>query len=275
MPIPANGSPQIGAAQAALRPSNVPESQRNALLGIFKQPTTSSPIRLSQVNLKENNSPKPQQQHPAFSGTASSVAHTNVGSIQANMGLPYGAPYSAQYAAVGPREGDQRSPQPQPASVAQAIENISRVHHNPPMSSLPYSGTSQLGQPTAQGGMPPFPNITQQHQAADPQQLQKLMSLFSKPSATPTTPHVPPLGAYPSSASVNNGKESAIFNMGMLAAQLPTPSSIPTSHGASPGRDEAAGPASASRRDSQQVPISPENEKFLLNYLKTVSSSAK
>ncbi|KAL1874295.1 mRNA-decapping enzyme subunit 2 [Diaporthe australafricana] len=276
MPIPANGSPQLGAAQAALRPSNVPESQRNALLGIFKQPTTSSPIRqVSQPNLKENNSPKPQQQHPAFFGTASSVAQTNNGSIQANLGLPYGVPYSAQYAAVRPREGDQRSPQPQSAPIAQAMENINRVPHNPSMSSLPYSGTSQLGQPTAQGGMPSFPNISQQHQAADPQQLQKLMSLFSKPSATPTTPHVPSLGAWPPSASVNNGKEPAIFNMGRLAAQLPTPSSIPTSHGTSPGRDEASGPASASRRGSQQVPISPENEKFLLNYLKTVSSSAK
>ncbi|KAI3398465.1 hypothetical protein diail_9146 [Diaporthe ilicicola] len=278
MPIPTNGSPQVGAAQAALRPSNVPESQRNALLGLFKQPPTSSPTRQgSQLNLKENSSPKDQPQHPAFFGTASSVAQTANGSIQANPGLSYGGPYGAQYAAVRPGEGDQGSPQPltQTARVSQALENANRVPLNPSMSSLPYSGTSQIGQPTAQGGMPSFPNLTQQHQAADPQQLQKLMSLFNKPSATPTATHVPSLGAYSPSASMNNGKDPAIFNMGRLAAQLPTPSSNLASHGTSPSRDEAAGSASASRRGSQQVQISPENEKFLLNYLKTVSSSAK
>lgn len=275
MQIPSNGSPQIAAAQAALRPSNVPESQRNALLGIFKQATSSSPIRQgAQLNLKENSSPKPQQQ-PALFGASSSAAQMNNGSTQANLGLPYGAPYGAQYVAARPGNGDQRSPQApsQPAPVSQAIENIGRVPPNNSMTGLPYSGTSQLGQSTAQGAMPPLPNIIQQHQAADPQQLQKLMSLFSKPSPATST-HVPPPSAYPP-VPASSSKEPALFNMGMLAAQLPNTSSNLTPHGTSQGVDEMTGSASLSRRGSQQAPISPENEKFLLNYLKTVSSSAK
>lgn len=273
MPIPTNGSPQIAAAQAALRPSNVPESQRNALLGIFKQAGTSSPIRQgAQLNLKENSSPKPQQQqHPALFGTGSSAVQTNNGSTQANLGLPYGAPYGPQYVATRPREGDQRSPQApsQPAPVSQAIENVGRVSHNNSMAGLPYSSTSQLGQSTAQGGMPPLPNIVQQHQAADPQQLQKLMSLFSKPSPTPKITHAPP------PIPANSSNEPALFNMGRLAANLPNTNSNLVPHVASQGIDETNGSASLSRRGSQQAPISPENEKFLLNYLKTVSSSAK
>ncbi|KAK7711310.1 mRNA-decapping enzyme subunit 2 [Diaporthe eres] len=275
--IPTNGSPQIAAAQAALRPSNVPESQRNALLGIFKQAAASSPTRQgAQLNLKENSSPKPQQQLPALFGAGSSAAHVNSGSTQANLGLPYGAPYGAQYVAVRPRDGDQRSPQPptQPVPLPQAIENIGRVPHNNSMTSLPYSGSSQLGHSTAQGGMPSLPNIIQQHQAADPQQLQKLMSLFSKPSPTPTSTHVPPPSVYPP-VPANSSKEPALFNMGRLAAQLPNTSSHLVPHGTSQGMDETTGSASLSRRGSQQAPISPENEKFLLNYLKTVSSSAK
>lgn len=276
--IPTNGSPQIAAAQAALRPSNVPESQRNALLGIFKQASISSPTRQgAELNLKENKSPpKPQQQHLTFFGAGSSAAQMNNGSAQANLGLPYGAPYVAHYVGARPREGDQTSPQPQaqPAPVSQTIENIGRAPQNHSMTSLPYSGTSQLGQSTLQGGMPSLPNIMQQHQAADPQQLQKLMSLFSKPSPTPTGTHVPPLSAYPP-IPANNGKESALFNMGRLTAQLPNTSSNFMPHGTSRGVDETIDAASLSRRGSQQAPISPENEKFLLNYLKTVSSSAK
>ena len=277
MQLPTNGTPHIAAAQAALRPSNVPESQRNALLGIFKQAAASSPTSQgAQLNLKENSSPKPQQQHPALFGAGSSAAQVNNGSAQTNLGLPYGAPYGPQYVAARPKEGDQRSPLPQlqAGPVPQGIENIGRVSHSHSMTSLPYSGTSQLGQPTAQGGMSSLPNMIQQHQAADPQQLQKLMSLFSKPSPTPSGPHVAPPSVYPP-VPANSSKEPALFNMGRLAAQLPNTSSNLMPHGTSQGMDEATGSASLSRRGSQQAPISPENEKFLLNYLKTVSSSAK
>ncbi|KAK2604830.1 hypothetical protein N8I77_007728 [Diaporthe amygdali] len=276
VPMPSNGSPQIIAAQAALKPSNVPESQRNALLGIFKQSATSPLTRQdAQPNLKENRSPKSQQQYSALFGAGSTAAQTSNGPTQASLGLPYGASYGTQYVAGRPRDGDQRSPQPQPqpAHANQALENLGRVPQTHSMTtSLPYSGTFQLGQPTTQGGIPSIPNITQQQQAADPQQVQKLMSLFSKPSALPTGTHAPSLSAYPP-VQANTGKEPTLFNMGKLAAQLPNTNSNLTSHGTSPGMDEAN--ASMSRRGSQQTPISPENEKFLLNYLKTVSSTAK
>lgn len=277
MQIPTNGSPQIAAAQAALRPTNVPESQRNALLGIFKQAATASPTRQgAQLNLKENSSPKPQQQHPALFGAGSSAAQMNSGSAQPNLVLPYGAPYGAQYVAARPGEGDQRStpPQSQLGLGSQSIQNIGRVPHSQPTTSLPYSGTSQLGQAAVQGGMASLPNIVRQHQAADPQQLQKLMSLFSKPSPTTAGTHPPPSSAYPQ-VPIQSSKEPALFNMGRLGAQLPNTGSNLVPPGTSQGLDEATGSASLSRRGSQQAPISPENEKFLLNYLKTVSSSAK
>lgn len=277
MQMPTSGSPQIAATQAALRPSNVPESQRNALLGIFKQAATASPTRQgAQLNLKENSSLKPQQQHPALFGAGPSAAQMKNGSAQPSLGLPYGAPYGGQYVAARPGEIDQRNAptQPQPGIVAQTTENIGRVPQSHSITNLPYSSIPQLGQPTAQGGMASLPNIVQQHQAADPQQLQKLMSLFSKPSSTSTGTQAAPASAF-APVPPQSSKEPSLFNMGGLAAQLPITGSNLVPPGTSQGLDEAAGAASLSRRGSQQAPISPENEKFLLNYLKTVSSSAK
>lgn len=276
MQIPTNGSPQIAAAQAALRPSNVPESQRTALLGIFKQAATASPTRQgAQLNLKENSSPKPQQQQLALFGAGSSVAQMTNGSTQPNLGLPYGTPFGAQYAAARPRDGDHGNnlTQSQPGPLTQNMENMGRNPHSYFITSLPYVGTSQPGQPPAQGGMATLPNMAQQHQAADPQQLQKLMSLFNKPSPTVGS-QAAASGAHQPVAT-QSSNNPALFNMGRLAAQLPNTGSNLIPPGTPQGLDGASGSASMSRRGSQQAPISPENEKFLLNYLKTVSSSAK
>lgn len=274
MHIPTNGSPQIAAAQVALRPANVPESQRNALLGIFKQAATASPTRQgAQLNLKENSSPKPQQQQPALFGAGSPFAQMINGSTQPNLGLPHGAPYGAQYAAARPREGDHGNtlPQPHQGPVTQNIENLGP--HGYSTTSLPHSGTSQPGQPRAQVGLATVPNVVQQHQAADPQQLQKLMSLFNKPSPTIGSQAPPSSVHHP--VAMQSRNDTALFNMGRLAAQLPNTGANLVPPGTSQGLDGASGSASMSRRGSQQAPISPENEKFLLNYLKTVSSSAK
>ncbi|POS80256.1 hypothetical protein DHEL01_v201343 [Diaporthe helianthi] len=271
MQIPTNGSPQITVAQAALRPSNVPESQRNALLGLFKQAVTASPTRQgAQLNLKENSSPK-----PALFGADSSVAHVHNGSTQSNLGPPRGAPYGTQYAAARPWEGNHGNTLPQPhiGQVNQNIENLGRGPHSYSTTSLPHSGTSQPGQPTAQVGIATLPNMVQQHQPADPQQLQKLMSLFNKPSPTIGL-QAPPSSAHHSVAT-QSSNDTALFNVGRLVAQLPNTGSNLVPPGTSQGLDGASGSASMSRRGSQQAPISPENEKFLLNYLKSVSSSAK
>lgn len=276
MQVPTNGSPQIAAAQAALRPSTVPESQRTALLGIFKQAAGASPTRQgAQLSLKENSSPKPQQQQqPALFGAGSSVAQVNNGSTQPNLGLLYGAPYGAQYAAARPLDGGHGNTLPQPhlGPVPQNMENMGRGPHSYSSTSLPYNGTSQSGQLPAQGGMSTLSNMAQQHQAADPQQLQKLMSLFNKPSPTIGSQAPPSSAHHPVATQSSNNP--ALFNMGRLAAQPPNTGSNLVPPGTSQGLDGASGSAS-SRRGSQQAPISPENEKFLLNYLKTVSSSAK
>ncbi|KAG8165797.1 hypothetical protein KVR01_004349 [Diaporthe batatas] len=276
MQAPTNGSPQIAAAQAALRPSNVPESQRTALLDIFKQAATASPTRQgAQLNLKENNSPKRQQQQPALLGGGSSVAQMNNGSTQLNLGLPYGAPFGAQYPAARPRDGEPGNilPQSHLGPVPQNVENIGRGPHSYSTTGLPYSGTSRPAQSQAQGGMATLPNVAQHHQAADPQQLQKLMSLFNKESPTISS-QAPPSSSY-NPVATQSSNNPALFNMGRLAAQLPNAGSNLVPPGTSQGLDGASSSASMSRRGSQQAPISPENEKFLLNYLKTVSSSAK
>jgi mRNA-decapping enzyme subunit 2 len=274
--IPINGSPQIAAAQAALRPANVPESQRNALLGIFKQATTASPTRhCAQLDLKENSASKPQQQHPALLGAGSSATQMINRSLQPSLGLPYGAPYGATYDTARPGAADQRSALSQQLGLGSyPIQNIGCAPHSQPTASVPSSGTAQLGQPPVQGGMASLPNIVQQHQPPDPQQLQKLMSLFNKPPPTTAGTQAPPSNAC-SQVPAQISKEPNSFNMGKLVAQLPNMSSNLVPPGTSQGLDEAAGSATLSRRGSQQAPISPENEKFLLNYLKTVSSSAK
>ncbi|ROW15045.1 hypothetical protein VPNG_03373 [Cytospora leucostoma] len=274
--IPAGGNSQDSGAQSAFRASNVSNTQRTALLDILKQPSASSPRQQEpELNLKENRSPgldnqaTLRQQPSSFNlgpGTALPSTQTNNAPNQANRGLNF--PYGVQSIAARHQSGDERGLAQQlansPAVSGVGAENRIQIMQNPnraPQNSLinapPYNHTLQSKVP----GPPVGPNATlgPRRQDADPQQLQKLMSLFSSPSAPA------------------NGKESAAFNMGQLASQLPTPGSHVPSIGASPSVDGAGSAASMSRGGSQHAtPISPENEKFLLNYLnQTVSSSAK
>ncbi|KUI60526.1 mRNA decapping complex subunit 2 [Cytospora mali] len=272
----ANGSPQVDSAQAAFVPTKVSDTQRTALLDILKQPSSSSPRRQEAVlNFKENQSPNlpiqatMQQERTGFSfgpGTIPSATQANNASIQANRGL--NLPYGAQSLVARHQNRDDSEYAPNTASVPavngiraeskiQIMQNPNRLPQNHLDNSLPYSPSAQSGVPVPPVGT--IPNIAPRRQEADPQQLQKLMSLFSKPPA--------PTG----------GKEPATFNMGQLAGQLPTPGSHVASLGAPPVMGGAGSATSMSRGGSQHAaPISPENEKFLLNYLnQTVSSSAK
>lgn len=272
--VPANGSPQLAAAQANLRPSKVSDTQRTTLLDILKQPSASSPRQHKpELNFKENRSPHLPgqaavlQQQTSFSlipGAIPSATQTNNLSIQANRGLNF--PYGVQSAAVRHQNLDERGPAQHPAygpaangfgaeNKIQIMQNPNRIPPNGFINGPPYNPSAQSGVPGPPVGT--IPNPAPRPQEADPQQLQKLMSLFSKPPAP-----------------VGGGKEpAAAFNMGHLAGQLPTAGS----HVASPSMDGVGSAASMSRGASQQgTPISPENEKFLLNYLnQTVSSSAK
>lgn len=272
----ADGSvPADGNSPSAFKSSKVSETQRTALLDIFKQP--SPRFQEPELSFKENKSPNipipatvlQQQQQSSFNfgpGAVPSAAQTNNMSIQANRGL--NLPYGAQSIAVRHQNRDERGPAQNPANTPGAngigAENKMQILSHPsrgPQGNI-INGLSYS--PSAQGGVAgspvgTFPNVAPHRQEADPQQLQKLMSLFSKP----------PVSA--------GGKEPATFNMGQLAGQLPAPGSHGISLGASPRMDGAGSAASMSRGGSQQAaPISPENEKFLLNYLnQTVSSSAK
>ncbi|ROW12114.1 hypothetical protein VMCG_00379 [Cytospora schulzeri] len=266
-----DGSVSANGDSPSFKPAKVSETQRTALLDILKQP--SPRFQEPELNFKENKSPnipfpltvQQQQQQSTFGfgpGATPSATQTNNMSIQANRGL--NIPYGAQSTATLYQNRNERGPASNLGNVPavngvgiegkiQIMQNPNRVPQNNFVNGLPYS-------PSAQGGPAgTVPNVAPHRQEADPQQLQKLMSLFSKPPAS------------------TGGKEPATFNMGQLASQLPAPGSHVVSLGASPSMDGAGSAASMSRGGSQQAaPISPENEKFLLNYLnQTVSSSAK
>lgn len=280
------GNTHLPISQTSMRPPNVSPMQQKALLDIFKQPSALSPRRENgRPDLKENGIPQlpdqgsvQQQQSPGFNlgfGVRPGVPQINNGSLQDNSSpnLSFGA----QTIAVRPRHGQQQAPQqplPQQSS-AQLLNALTggvvgadnrakmsspaRVPQNPNLGGSPYSNPALLTPPA---NLNSFPHLAPRRQEADPQQLQRLMSLFSKSAtAVPTSPLA--------NAGVSlKGKESTIYNAG----HIPTSGSRLATMGASPGLD---GAVPMSRRSSQQTPISPENEKFLLNYLKTVSDAAK
>lgn len=286
MPMAPDGNTQ---ASTTLRTPSVSQTQQKALLDIFKQPSAMSPTqRHVQPNLKENGSPHPsslQQGLPGFQAdfgpippipinqTDDRLMHTSQG-----RSLPYGAQSIATHLTHSDQTVYQRQQTPQAAAKlfsgltidGVGVENKTKVLGSPsraPGNNLlgsPYSNHAQLGLATSPGSMASIPNLAPRRQEADPQQLQKLMSLFSKSATTV------PTNTLAGNGPTIKGKETAFHG----AEQAPTPGShVPMA--ASPSIDKLGGAPSMSRRGSQQAPISPENEKFLLNYLKTVSSGAK
>lgn len=293
--VPPHGSPSLHISQAALKPSSVSPMQQKALLDIFKkEPSVSTPQReYVGTDLKENGSPYLSAQRgfqqpvsPGFhagSATPPTAHQTNNSSIQAT-GIP-NLPYGARSIAMRPKTGDQIAVQQSLpgqsgsqllsafapdgvglANRAHIMGSPGRPSQSPHLSGSTYSHTTQAGMLTPPANLNSFPNLAPRRQENDPQQVQKLMSLFNKtattvPASTLATPN-----------TALKGKEPALYNAG----QMPTPGSRVGLMGASPGLDGTGGAVTMSRRSSQQqAPISPENEKFLLNYLKTVSGSSK
>lgn len=247
-------SPQ---APVSFKPPNISQNQQRALLDIFKQPATMSPSQLgAQPTSKETSAPRQfQAQQPEF--------------------LPYGA------RPLATRPQQTNNPAYQHYSQTQALQNNSHMVDGIGIGGLgienrfqparpssrdvrlgsPYTKQAQLGLASSPGSLGSIPNLVPRHQEADPQQVQRLMSLFSKSAvASPDAPlgHV-----------AGKGKEPALYD-----ARLHQPGTR-ASATATPGRDGTGSAHSMSRGSSQQAPISPENEKFLLNYLNTVSSGAK
>lgn len=300
--MPPHGSPQLPVPQTNLRPTNVSPLQQKALLDIFKkQPSALSPRRDdSRPNSKENGTPYlpspgnvQQQLSPGFNTGPVALPSVHQGNDGISQAHTISNPtYGAQNFAMRPKNGDQRGLQqslPSQSGVqllsafmggagaenrVKMMSSPGRVSQNPPMGGSPYSNPAQIN--PSMGGSPysnpaqiglvtPPANLVPRRQD-DPQQLQTLMSLFKGPAATG------PASPLANAGAVLKGKEPALFHSG----RFPTPGSRVGSMGPSPGGlDGAGGAGSMSRRSSQQAPISPENEKFLLNYLKTVSGSAK
>lgn len=293
--MPPHGSPPLPISQAASKPAGASPMQQKALLDIFKKQTSAlSPRReYAGTNLKENGTPYlsaqedfQQQASPGFhigSATPPTAHKTDNGSVQAVEipNLPYGARGIAMRSKTGDQMVAQQSLPAQSglqllsalaadgASAANKAKTIISPGHSsqsPHLSGSPYKHPAQIGMLTPPANLNSLPNLTSRRQETNPQQVQKLMSLFSKTATAMPTSSL----AYPGTAL--KGKEPALYSAG----QVPTPGSRFGSMGASPGMDGTGGAVPMSRRSSQQqAPISPENEKFLLNYLKTVSGSSK
>lgn len=262
---------------ANLRPQSISQNQQKALLDIFKQPAILCPSDLNaQPNSKENGAPrqvKPQQSFPS--------QQFEVGTSQPmppNHSEPM--PYGPRSLVTRPKQVNNAAGESH--NQSQAVHTGSHIINGLAVSSVgsenktlaarapsrdillgsPYTNQAQLGLAASPGSLNSIPHLIPRHHEADPQQVQRLMSLFSKSavaSSDATVENVP-----------GKGKEPALCN-----ARLPQPSTHAASMVATQSMDGRSSAHSMSRRGSQQAPISPENEKFLLNYLKTVSSGAK
>lgn len=262
------GSPRAAFPPTSLRPSNVSQSQQKALLDIFKKPSTTSPqINSARLGLKENSIPLV----PAPDGPQKQVHQSIDNRLQGNGHLA--SPRGSRTMAMRPKEVGQPSPQQQPSQPGAHLlsafgvdgagsnnrmrPNLGYPNQNDVVGRSPYNNNFDQPGVASLTGSASGPNIPTRRQEADPQQLQKLMSLFTKPTVGTATMSQSP-GFYG-------------------AGQLPSSNPRPGATGPSPGLVDVANPSLGSRRSSQQqTPISPENEKFLLNYLKTaVSDPAK
>lgn len=284
-------TPRLDVPQPGFKPSHISPMQQRALLDIFKKPSAMSPrSENARPDMKENGI-------PPTSGERLTGArfHTEVSagvqqhsllprmeelSTQANSGQTI--PHSAQTTTMLPNSGEHKIPQPQQFSANSGAQfmnslmtgvsgaqsgmnttgNPASIPQNVHVGGSPYSVPAQVHMSAPAANSNAFPNLVPRRQEANPQQLQKLMSLFNKSTmAVPPNP-IANIGLGPTSS------EQAFYSKGPIS----TPASRTDAVGITPGLD---GALSMSRRSSQQAPISPENEKFLLNYLKTVSDSAK
>ncbi|KAJ4425035.1 mRNA-decapping enzyme subunit 2 [Gnomoniopsis sp. IMI 355080] len=278
-------SPHLALTQAALRQPSVSQSQQKALLDILKTPSGASPrMEKIQPDLKENGVPGSSNQSPGHQPrpyNLQSRLETPPMMPQAQDALVQGSnlpnlPFGAHGIAMRPKNVEQTTPQPYPSSLsaqplsafrvdgassdnrAQALGSPSYTGFQPQMAGSPYSHPINPAQATL------HTPLIARSQESTPQERQALLSLFGKTAA-----------AAPASSSANlgaqlQGKDPALYNM----SRGPTPGSAGGSVKAAPGTDGVRRITEMAPNGNQKAPISPENEKFLLNYLKTVSDSA-
>lgn len=279
--LPVQQGLQSPMASVAAKPHISPMQQR-ALLDIFKQPSGASPrIANARPDLKENSMPPMSGQRildarnpMAFSaGTEQqSVLHQmEMPSVRASSSQ--NVPHGAQPITMPPNNEERKGPVlsnsgaqimnalMMNSSVTQTAStpgNPASIPQTPHIGGSSYSNLTHAHVPTPAATSNVLPNVVPRRQEADPQQVQKLMSLFNQTTISASSNSIANTSVAPASREPSGA--------------IPPPASRASALRATPGLDGAMSMPGGS---SQQAPISPENEKFLLNYLKAVSDSAK
>lgn len=139
---------------------------------------------------------------------------------------------------------EKRESGPQPS-----FQQPTKMPHGHPQ----YHATSPLNT------SPAFPaaGILQRRRESNPEQKQKLLSLFGKPQPSPTAP-----------IGEDNRRESSASGQAALGGQRSRVASLASANG-----DVAQKSATQSRRGSQ-TPISPADRDFLLGFLQSVGNKA-
>lgn len=250
-PVPQNG-PFLG--QPAHNSNPQQAAHRSALLDIFKKQVPLSPSSSSDATVRPGNTENgrpghaaempraPVQQQP--SANAMAVPHvSNVAPVAMNPEL--NLPFRATQILSRPKQAEKVPSQGQPAPSTQ-VRGPGIPQNFNTSNNRPYPGA--LNSPNAAGF--PATGMLAGRQESNPEQRQKLLSLFSKPQPSPTAV-----------LADGKGKQNEV-----MAEQ-------PRSRVASLSGEGMQAAPSASRRASG-TPISPSDRDFLLNFLNTVSKQA-
>lgn len=232
-----HGSPQLAMAQAALRPRKATPLQQNALLSLFSQPSNSSPhTQGARPNLKENGAPR----SPGQSLSEQRSFGFNAGLEPAST-MPHGLTKGSHFPQL-PYGAQRVAVRPKNAEQKTPQQQFATPTAQQPGAfrvdgASSDSRTQMLGSPiTAYVGSSPYNNTVSPAQVGL---------------------HTP----LPANTQVNPQRQQtllSLFGKSSPAAAAPAL------------RAEARRPVSGA-----QAPISPENERFLLDYLKGVTNSAQ
>ncbi len=292
---PMGGQPLAELSAGKPRPHT--DTHRSTLLEMFKQQVSRSPRMAEPrpssagrpIAPPAPQQPKPQAVHHQSLSNGKAIeadAQANGGPSRMNpdLNLPFGAlsilsrqnesdtrpasiskamnlPYSSEtdsIATLNPTAASPRNPSRRPSEQYRGKPSPTTLPPQPTFYILRQGGHdyAQCSHPS-QSSSYPASEVLPRQQDANPEQRQKLLSLFGKPPVSPST-------AGP--AGKGKGKEplTSLFDHQARAS----PARVRLASLATAGSNEDA--ASSSRRGSQ-TPISPADRNFLLGYLESVS----
>ncbi|KAK4226061.1 hypothetical protein QBC38DRAFT_238943 [Podospora fimiseda] len=314
-----------------LKPGQAMEPHRSALLDIFKKPGTRSPLsneitRSTQpeaptqtaaeaIALASEANGAPLRMNPEvnlpyravkiLSRPKQGEGTQDQDSIDSQMQRlqkrlsPTGSSRNVAPSIPSPRERSllqelehQQEPKrsPQLYSSAHAASNLpynpNQSQQHPPSHLAPYGNS-----PTLQAQQPVMPIHQRQPSNNNPEQKQKLLSLFgSRAQASPTIGAAVPVNTAGASGKM---KESTMGydqtrpdtpRSARVAALIGAPNNaiehnaggpVVGAAGPGPAGSSSGGPSATNSRRGSQTPISPADRNFLLSYLESVSSSAR